>query len=207
MHLYLVRHGQSEGNARGVLQGRLDFGLSELGRRQAEATAARLLSERVDRVVSSPLLRAAQTAEAISAALGLPVEPEPALQEYDVGDVSGLTGPEIRERFPEVRAAYARGERPRFPGEEGRDVFNARVTSFLARHRDGDETIVAIAHGGVVSELCYLVLGVDGGRRGLFEVANCSITEVRRDRAGRLVLQRHNDVCHLDGLITRTDRG
>jgi len=197
VRLLLIRHGQSEGNAQGVLQGRLDFGLSELGRIQAVATAERLAAERFDRLVSSPLRRAHETAETLAAATGLAVEPEPGLMEYDLGEVSGLSGAEMRARYPDIAAAYARRERPRFPGEEGRDVFNARVRAAFEALRDSGQDVVAVAHGGVISAICYAILGIDQGRPGLVEVANCSITEIVPDRTGRAVICRHNDTCHL----------
>ncbi len=207
--LILVRHGQSEGNASGVIQGRLDFGLSSLGERQAAETARRLREEKVDRILSSPLRRAAQTAELIAEPHGLVVEPEPALLEYDIGAVSGLTSAQIRERHPEISAAYARGERPRFPGEEGREAFTARLGAVLdvIGSRSSEMTVVAVAHGGVVNAICALVLGVDMRRPGVFQVANCSLTELITDRSGRFVLRRQNDVCHLSGLVTEADRG
>ncbi len=209
MRLIFVRHGQSEGNASGVIQGRLDFGLSDLGRRQAEETARWMNQERISRVLSSPLCRAAETARFIAEEHGLPVELEPALLEYDIGAVSGLTGAEIRARHPEVSAAYARGERPRFPGEEGREAFHARVSALLRSlgEQSSDETVVAVAHGGVINAACAIVLGVDIKRPGVFQVANCSLTELTTDRGGRFMLRRHNDVCHLAGLLTTVDRG
>jgi broad specificity phosphatase PhoE len=207
MRLLLVRHGQSEGNASGVVQGHMDFGLSELGQRQARATAERLSELKVDRILTSPLTRAAETARFIAGERGIAVEREPALLEYDIGEASGLTGPQIRERFPEVSAAYARGERPVFPGEEGRDVFHARLGGLLERLQARDETVVAVAHGGVVAAYCYMVFGLDMNRRGMFQVWNCSITEIATDRAGRLVIVRQNDACHLEGIETAVDRG
>ena len=209
MRLILVRHGQSEGNASGVVQGRLDFGLSELGWLQAEATAMRLRDEKIARVIASPLRRASETAAAIAEPHGLGVEPEPALMEYDIGVVSGLTGNEIRERHPQVAEAYARGERPQFPGEEGRENFEKRIAGVLQAVHDAGttETIVAVAHGGVVNAVCAIVLGLDIRRPGVFQVANCSLTELETDRNRRLVLRRHNDICHLDGLLKPTNRG
>jgi broad specificity phosphatase PhoE len=181
--------------------------LSQLGFEQAQATADRLASWSIDRVVSSPLKRAAETARVIAAPHGLVIEPEPALMEYDVGRVSGLTGAQIRERHPEVLSAYARGERPRFPGEEGRVAFVRRITAALNQLRGQDETIAAVVHGGVISALCAQLLGLDATRPAVFQVANCSLTEVVTDRRGQLVLVRHNDVCHLHGLVTMVDRG
>lgn len=207
LRIIVVRHGQSEGNANGVIQGRLDFGLSDLGWRQAEATAARLARERVDRVIASPLRRAWDTATVIAGALGLVAEARDELLEYDIGAISGLTGRQVRERFPGIVAAYQRGERPRFPGEEGREEFLLRVSALLRDHRDADETVVAVAHGGVVGALCYAALGLDYGRPGMFRVANCSVTEFARDRSGRVVLQRVNDTCHLGDLLSENDGG
>ena len=127
--------------------------------------------------------------------------------EYDMGAASGLTGPQIRERFPEVISAYQKGIRPTFPGEEGRDVFHERVASAIERFAGTKETVVAVCHGGVVSAVCYQVVGLDPARRGVFEAHNCSITEIGLDRTGRRVLLRHNDTCHLDGIGTAGDRG
>jgi broad specificity phosphatase PhoE len=64
-----------------------------------------------------------------------------------------------------------------------------------------------VTHGGIVSAACHIVTGVDPVRRGVFHVGNCSLTVIERDRTGRLVLTRHNDACHLDGLATAFDTG
>ncbi|OAI44292.1 hypothetical protein AYO38_09840 [bacterium SCGC AG-212-C10] len=209
MRLILVRHGQSEGNASGILQGRLDFGLTPLGQLQASHTADHLRSRtHVKRVVSSPLLRAKQTAGPIAEALGIELELDPALAEYDMGEASGLTGAELRERFPDVMSSWERGVRPSFPGEEGRDIFRQRVDGFFQRLlADGRDTI-AIGHGGVVNLACHIVLGMDyGNRPGVFSAGNCSLTEFASDRTGRLVLLHHNDDCHIRELATTLDLG
>lgn len=207
MRLILVRHGQSVGNAAGVLQGRLDYGLSELGLRQAEMTAHRLADAVAERVLSSPLLRASATADLISEVLGLEPQLEPDLAEYDIGEAAGLTGPEIRAKFPEIATIRARGERFLFPGEEGRDIFHQRLAGALERLRALEGTTIAVAHGGVIGAFCHMVVGLDLGRPGAFQVGNCSLTEITQDRAGRLVLSRQNDMCHLEGLETTADRG
>ena len=206
MRLILIRHGESEGNAGGFVQGRLDFGLTALGRLQAHATAERFAPESVDRIVSSPLLRASETASIIGASMGKSVEHEPGLMEYDMGAASGLTGVQIREKFPEVIAQFQKGLRPSFPGEEGREAFHARVRAVLDRFSATTETVIAVAHGGVVGAVCQMVVGLDSSRRGAFEAANCSITEIGLDRLGRMVLLRQNDTCHLD-VVTAVDRG
>ncbi|MGD9933332.1 MAG: histidine phosphatase family protein [Dehalococcoidia bacterium] len=201
--ILLVRHGLSEGNAAGIIQGRTDFGLTELGHRQARLTAERLAGEAPVRVFSSPLKRAWQTAEPIAAALGLTIDADPDLQEFDVGAVSGLTGPQARERFPDLAKLWPHA----LPGAESRDVFHQRIRASLDRMVAMDATVVAVAHGGVVSGICYALLGLDTSRRGVFETANCAVTEITKDRGGRLILTRMNDTCHLAQLVTVVDRG
>ena len=89
MRLILIRHGESDGNAAGVLQGRLDYGLSERGARQARLTAERLASHGADRVLSSPLRRASTTAALIAEAMQLELALEEDLAEYDIGAGAG----------------------------------------------------------------------------------------------------------------------
>jgi broad specificity phosphatase PhoE len=207
VRIIFVRHGESLGNAAGVLQGRLDYGLSELGVRQAAITAARLADIGAARVITSPLLRASATAETLAGPLELGVEAEPDLAEYDIGEGAGLTAVELRAKFPEMAVARTAGQRFLFPGEEGRHNFHARLARVMERLRAMDGTTIAVAHGGVISAVCHMVVGLDLDRPGAFQVGNCSLTEVTQDRGGRLVLSRHNDVCHLDDIATMVDRG
>ena len=106
MRLILVRHGESEGNALGVLQGVLDYGLTPRGLLQAEALAERLKSEHIDRIVASPLRRAAGTAEIIAQRTGHEIIWDDALKEYDIGEASGLTGAQMREKYGSIVEEY-----------------------------------------------------------------------------------------------------
>lgn len=203
MRLLLVRHGESEGNANRVFQGRSDFGLTVRGRLQAEHTAEALLGLGVTALVTSPLRRATETARVLGGALGIEARPDEALLEYDVGEISGLSVNEVRERFPGLLEAWrASGTRPPLPGEEGRDLFYERISSFL-RGLDwkADGVTVAVAHGGVINAACHAVLGIEFAdfftTLRSFAAANCAVTEIRPDFMGRLILARHNDTCHL----------
>jgi broad specificity phosphatase PhoE len=158
-------------------------------------------------VLSSPLLRASATAALIAQRLDIRLRLEPDLAEYDIGDASGLTPAELRERFPGVIQARAAGQRLRFPGEEGRDAFQQRVEGALRRMAETEGTTIAVAHGGVISAICHMVVGLDVNRPGAFHVGNCSLTELRVDRNGGLVIHRHNDTCHLAEIATFVDRG
>src|SRR5436305_12534 len=101
--LVLVRHGETEWNRLGRVQGLTDIPLNETGRRQAHQAGRRLSHEHWDGIASSPLARAAQTAEIIAREVGLPApELVEALVERNYGDAEGLTGEEIDRRFAGV---------------------------------------------------------------------------------------------------------
>ncbi|MBH77132.1 MAG: hypothetical protein CL897_02735 [Dehalococcoidia bacterium] len=206
MTLILVRHGESQGNIRGLMQGQLDMPLTDAGREQAAFVAERLKFEGgAQRIVASPLVRAYATAEVAGKVLGLSVSGDKRLMEYDFGEASGLTVSEVLERYPgwswlsdEVKSEghfY-------IPGEEGWSAFQERVFGAVTELVGLDGQTIAVTHGGVVMAALNAVMrthgkSAPGSRRVPFPMKNCSITELGRDEKGRLVLQRHNDYCHL----------
>jgi broad specificity phosphatase PhoE len=127
--LILTRHGEAApGDI--MLGGQLDVMLTPNGRREAEALARRLTGVRVDRIVSSPMLRALETAQTV--AIGRPVEVDERLRELDYGQWEGLTYDEIEARDPALRARWDHdpGSTHSPGGESGADVA-ARALSFL----------------------------------------------------------------------------
>jgi len=142
----LVRHGQSEWNAIGRWQGQADSPLSDQGRLQAREAARAVGS--VDAVWASDLQRAVETATIIANEIGVgPVVVDPDLRERDAGEFSGLTRPEIEERFPGYLAAHRRP-----PSWEPDEVLLARALGALHRIAaavpGGD--VLVVSHGGLV---------------------------------------------------------
>ena len=127
--LILTRHGQATADDL-MLGGQLDLPLTADGRAEAEALARRLAGVRIDRIISSPMLRALETAQTI--ATGRPVEVDERLRELDYGRWEGLTAVEVDAHDPELRARWeddpAATHSP--GGECGNDVA-ARTRSFL----------------------------------------------------------------------------
>ena len=202
MRLLLIRHGQSEANAEGRLQGHLDSPLSEQGRAQAQALARRLQGEgwQIAAFYASDLRRAAETADILAAHLGLPVAYDARLREYDYGPLNGLTWAEIEALGGQIGLALRlEAEWPTIPGAEEMEAFRARVTAALddirARHQDGD-TAAIVAHGGSLSMLLAHLLGLPPRRPGPFRLSNASLSVVEfHARGPRLI--RLNDTCHL----------
>jgi broad specificity phosphatase PhoE len=163
MLLRLVRHGESEGNFAGSLQGsRLDTPLSETGRRQAECLAARLAGEEIDAVWASPMIRARETAAAIAAPHGLGVSLDPDLVEFDWGAWSGRPyDGEVEKEVSGVRARWRAGEAELAPtGGESPARAALRADRFLARLlSSGSLTPVVVAHGRFNRILMTRLLG------------------------------------------------
>lgn len=165
--LVLTRHGLTDRSdpEQHLGQG-IDVGLSAAGRVQALALAARIADERFDRIVSSPLRRAMETAETV--ARGRTVEPDPRLMEMDYGAWEGLTYEAIDAREAAYRARWlADPEMLACPGgESGADVA-ARTRSFLAdllrwaAVRDGeDQAVLAVAHSTLNRILLCVAVGI-----------------------------------------------
>jgi probable phosphoglycerate mutase len=127
--LILTRHGQAAAGDV-MLGGQLDMALLTRGREEAEALARRLSGVRIDRIVSSPMLRALETAQMI--AMGRPVEVDERLRELDYGRWEGLTYAEIDAHDPELRARWEHDPAATHsPGGESGDDVAARALNFL----------------------------------------------------------------------------
>jgi probable phosphoglycerate mutase len=151
--IYLVRHGQTEWNAERRMQGRMESSLTALGRRQA-AAMAEMLAERLRRegappgwrLVSSPLGRARDTAEAIGARLDLAVELDDRLTEIAFGDWEGRLRDEVTPGHPELFATREWLVSP--PNGETFEAVRARVASFLADlPPEPARRVIAVSHG------------------------------------------------------------
>lgn len=178
--LLLIRHGRSVWNAQGRIQGRADPPLDELGREQARRLAERLRQEAVVALYTSPLRRAQETADIIGRALDVPVVPDERLQEYDVGDIAGLTWEQVVERYPDVAHRWAEAqEELGIPGEEGHGPFRARVVAafgdIVSRHADGPVGVVA--HGGTLGTYLNHLIGLQT-RASPFRFDNGSLSVV-----------------------------
>jgi alpha-ribazole phosphatase len=183
------------------IQGNQDPPLSPRGHRQAELLARRLGMHRprAAAVYTSPLRRAAETAEAVRAATGLPVFQDPGLQEMRLGQWEGRTVPEIQAAFP---GSYERWLADPLahpaPGGERLEAFARRVTEAFERvraARPGSDAIL-VSHGGPIKALLCFVLGLE--IRSLFRIKqdNTAVSLVEVDDATRRVVLM-NDTCHL----------
>jgi probable phosphoglycerate mutase len=209
LHLLLLRHGQTDSNAAGIVQGHLPVPLNALGHRQAALLAARLkvASPKIGRLISSDLPRAAQTAQPIARALGLPIEFDAAWRERLLGEFQGRSVGKRRTW------SLATGEETP-PDAESVGEFESRVRAALeAIEPSADGSPVAVVtHGGPVRVVLRMMsdgrLEVDGERPDLpASIENCSILQLHRRSAGKWRIACVNDATHLEELRTATDSG
>lgn len=156
-----LRHGESVGNTEGRFQGQADYPLTAAGREQARALGARWgqSGRQFDLILTSPLVRALETAEIIARSTGTAVEVDPAWSERNVGEISGLTRAEAMERFPESegRKRYDPVGRS---GEGDWELFlrAGRAVQGLLRRPYG--SYVVVTHGGLLDKVLYAILGI-----------------------------------------------
>jgi len=145
--LLLVRHGETDWNAEGRLQGHTDRPLTDVGRRQAAQLADELAGHGIAAVYASDLARARETAEIVAARLGLPVRLDPGLREKNWGTWEGLT-PAERDGVELV------GETT----EAHRERTLAALRRICARHPG--ERVLVVTHGGSLRRVQAAVLGI-----------------------------------------------
>jgi 2,3-bisphosphoglycerate-dependent phosphoglycerate mutase/probable phosphoglycerate mutase len=157
--LILLRHGQTDYNVAGRMQGHLDSHLTTVGHEQAAAAAPVLAALEPDRVVSSDLERAVDTAEVVGAACGLAVKFDARLRETHLGEWQGRTVAEIDGDYPGAIAAWRSDPTWAPPGGESRVAVVARsrpvVDELDAEFADshGASTVLLVAHGGLIAGL------------------------------------------------------
>ena len=161
--IILVRHGALESQYDGCYIGSSDVALSSEGRLEAEALGSHVKACGIERIYSSPLLRARQTADQIASALPeVPVAYEALLREIDFGTWEGLTFEQISARDPEGSRRWAcpNGDFA-FPGGESLDAFYSRVVRIKQMLLESaHETILLVTHGGVARSLICNILDI-----------------------------------------------
>jgi ribonuclease H / adenosylcobalamin/alpha-ribazole phosphatase len=147
----LVRHGQTASSARHAYSGRSDIPLTQTGREQAAAAAQRLSGAGVDAVISSPLIRARDTAQAIARATGAPLRVDERLTEIDYGPFEGLDRNEAREAIgPAFEAWRADPFGAPVPGMEALADALTRARAATADALAEHDHPVVVGHQGIL---------------------------------------------------------
>jgi probable phosphoglycerate mutase len=195
----IIRHGETDWNVAGRLQGWGDSPLSAAGRAQAAAVAARLAGAEIDALVASDLGRTQATAAPISAGIGLGIETDPGLRERCYGVLEGLTWAEIEQRHAEAyRHLVARDQDYAVPEGETGIQFRNRVFDAFERLAalHGDARVAVVTHGGVLGIVYRRAHRIALEMPRTFAVPNAALNRVRIE-GRRWTIEAWADVAHL----------
>ena len=190
-----VRHGQTSHNREGRLQGRADLDLSELGAEQVSRLADRFAGAPIERVYSSPLLRARRTATAIAEACGCALEVDERLIELDYGDWDGRP---LAEISPEAWRAWRADPHFSPPGGESLVAVTARVEQFCRERLVGHNgRVVAVSHVSPIKAAVAWALGIDERSTWRMQLGLATISEIGARPDGSGYLASFNEGAHL----------
>ncbi len=201
--VHLVRHGQSEYNALGRVQGHTNSPLTPRGRMQARAVGEALRDCKVSAIYTSDLLRARQTADEVGGILGIEPVAIEGLREVSLGEWEGREIDEIKASDPAtLELWYSAPMEACIPGAEPLDRFRQRVLSafqgLVEAHPSGE--IVVVSHGGVLSVIIAHVLQMSLNGLWRFRLDNASISRLLYGLLVPKVILL-NSTAHLDGLL------
>ena len=186
MKIFITRHGQTEWNALGRLQGRKDIELNEVGKEQALTTGEKIKDEKIDIIITSPLKRARETAEIINKQFNVEIVEDDRLMERCYGDLEGITKVELKEKkiqYPEIDDAcnYLKNI----------DIFNMETIQDLCARiyecldeittKYKDENVLIVTHGSSSIPIkCYFMkypLEKLVDREKIKGLENCEVVE------------------------------
>jgi probable phosphoglycerate mutase len=194
--IVLWRHGQTEWNLLGRLQGQTDVPLDAVGSQQALTMARLLAALHPSAIVSSDLSRAVETARALADIVKLDIALDEGLRETFVGTWQGLTDEEIRERFPEEYAAWREDHyhQRRGGGEVEAEVAERAVAAIERALKAVPDrgTLVVVTHGGTARVSIARLLGLPAAYTGVLGgLSNCSWSVLGEGHRGWRLLE-HN---------------
>ena len=207
--LYIVRHCETMGNLMHIFQGHIDLEITELGAKQLEALKERFDEIHIDRVFSSPLLRAKKTGYAIIGNKNIPLELDNGLIEINGGIIEGKTFDTIYKEFPDFREMWTSHPENFAPenGEKMTDAYDRIWNTVLKIAKENkDKTVACATHGGVVRCLLCKLINNDINKLSSIDfVGNTAVSLIEFDDEWNYTLKFGNDFSHLGAELINED--
>jgi len=203
----IIRHGETKWNLEGRWQGHLDSSLTMNGHNQAKAIAKNLLDQNISTLYSSDLGRALQTAEQISKSTGIKITNDCRLRERHLGIFQGLTVSEMMEKFPDEYNRF-RDQGPEYivpDGESKKQCYERNILCIneIVQKHPG-ETLVIVAHGGVLDSVFRYVIGIPLEAPRTFIIWNAGMNTFSHSN-GKWYLLTFGEINHLNSIRTIDD--
>ena len=199
--IFAIRHGRTDWNAQGRVQG--GGSLDQLGNLQVQALAERLRGEIIHAAYCSPVLRTKQTAYILVEPHNVSVEEHKDLVDLDYGIYSGALLDEVRMNDPVLWEMWDRAPNSvHFPSGESLEGLRRRMSRFLSEmvKKHKDQNVLLATHDSPVRVLSCMAMGLDDSYHHLSKIALASLTILDVNESGVTMIL-HNDATHLQGII------
>ena len=185
MKLLLIRHGETEWNIKGKIQGSCDTELNDTGIRQAEELSSKMLENKYNfsKIYSSKQKRASKTAEILSKATNIEYAVIEGLEEMNLGVWEGLSWAEVKEKYPaEYEEWYINRRYTKTPkGESYEDMLKRVFAAIKNIIKENREDVVIVTHSAVIMSIRCFLTNTPFDEMTKFKTENTSITEVDSD--------------------------
>lgn len=182
MKMYFIRHGQTDWNIEGNIQGSCDIELNAIGINQAEQLSKKIIEEKLSfaKIYSSNQKRALQTAEIISQFTGKKLIQVDGLQEINFGEWEGYSWGEVKEKYSLEYAEWFLNRRITKPpkGESYQELVERVLRALCKIIQECDSNIAIVTHGAVIMCLQCYITGTDFAEMTKFKAENTSIVEL-----------------------------
>lgn len=188
--IYLVRHGETDWNVQGIIQGQTDVPLNDIGKHQALQCGEYLSKKDFDMIISSPLKRAKESAEIINGILNLPIIYNENLKERYFGIAEGNSKNNLIKRYPNQV----------YPGQESRLALNKRVMMELNKiiENHPNKRIIIVAHGAVINSMLSSITNhIMGSRITTLKNGSFTILDVKESI---WQIKSANQTSHIDNI-------
>jgi phosphoserine phosphatase len=200
MHLYILRHGQSEGNVSNIVG--LDPPMTEMGHRQIKLAAEYLSNKGFNHIYCSPLYRAMQTAGILRESLSIEPVVDPVFCEIWGTDWNGHTKVELQKAFPWAELPDELGDHQWWPqiAETKENIIQRAeqaIKSILDIHKGLEDRVCLVGHGMFTDAILHVLLGASYRNGVTFNLYNSSLCRMEFDINGDKVIKSINEVNHL----------
>ena len=205
--IYLIRHGEAEGNVKKFFQGNIETSLTDRGIQQAGYAGERLKDIPIDCLWSSPLKRAYMTAEGANRYKGLEIQTDKRLMEINGGDFEGLPWEELPQKFPEAAAKWHDTVYDfKAPGGESMEEVYDRMRDCITEiaEKNKGRTVCIVSHGcSLRAFLCFVKYG-DIRKINQVEIGKNTAFSCLEYKEGSFEIKFANDISHLPEKLRET---
>jgi len=196
MELFVCRHGQTEHNDNGIVQGQMDSRINERGREQAEKLRDRLEGEDVSKIYSSSMTRAIETAEIVAEPHNLDIEESELLKEVARAKFEGES---FNDLIEEISGSETEDYLWKPEGGESLEELKERGAKFLndIKEKHREETVVVVSHGGTISSTLLGILGHSAKNSYRIKQENCCINKLTWTPEKGWGINSVNDTAHI----------